>query len=151
MGWSQSMELCGLNGERGTPCLRNAPSRVPKTAALGRDETPNALGVVVPFFFFLKHSLLALRSLGNVESRPPKPLNAQTAQDRDENLGRAWGRESRTNKHAVKVFPQPVNTVFQEVQKETEWPPPPSLDKRVTLCIWGASSQTQRPDLPAAL
>lgn len=83
MRWPQpSMELCGLNGERGTPCLRNAPSRAPKTATLGRDETPNTLGVVV-LFFFLKHSLLPLRSLGNVESRPPKPLNAQTARDRD--------------------------------------------------------------------
>ena len=40
------MELCGLGGKRGTPCLRNATSLAPKTALLCHDETPNALGVV---------------------------------------------------------------------------------------------------------
>lgn len=40
------MELCGLGGEGGTRCLRNATSSARQTAALCHYETPNAPGVV---------------------------------------------------------------------------------------------------------
>lgn len=55
--------------------------RVLKTATLCHYETPNTLGVVG----FLKAYSVPLRSLGNVESTPPKPVNAQTARDRGKN------------------------------------------------------------------
>lgn len=116
-GTSQpSMELCGLSGKRGPPCLRNAPARALQTDTLCHDETPNALGVLGFFFssFFLSGILLPLRTLGNRESVPPKPLNAQTARDRDRNTEpMSSGHSVSVNKHAVKVFPRAVKAAFQ--------------------------------------
>lgn len=84
-----------------------------------------------------------------MESPLPKPLNAQTAQDRDKDK-EPMSSASRRNKHVVKVFPQSVNTVFQRVQNETKQPPlamPPKKSDTVSKAL-AARHRNQLSQLP---
>lgn len=133
--------------EERTPWLRNAPSEPGASRPVPRGK-PRRCGVVGS-----KSAFCALRGLGDVESAPPRPLNAQTARDRDKNQQPMRSGQSVSDKPTCGGgVSQPVNTLFQGLPKETQRPPsrPPSFSpaapsrphghKRATL-FQGASSR----------